>query len=294
MKTRFGSKGVAGVLLAMLILVPVSVSYAGNQRVDKLIEVTERAKEKTETLINITCGNETAMEMIEPGLRLQLDDNVTLFNEAAHNITAYQDVANLTLALGVFRDVYKAVNRIVAATPGLERGQLVDAQGLIQAMKRALERIERLREIEGLPQATSWILDNATLYLNVARAIELLQVGMVNETTYNMTQANKLISLAHSTLQKKAAELKTQRIRSYFKVIENLYNRLDRQVDKLEEGEDLKTMLETAWGHIENARGAEDEDALSELLAARNILEEVEEGLKEQRRAEKGNGNGEE
>ena len=300
MRTRFGNKGIAAVLLAMLILVPASASYAekqeeNDQRVEKLIELAERAKDKTQILINMTYLNTTAIQaIINVGLSGELEDNVTLFNEAAYNITNpdYHNVGNLTLALGVFRDVYKSINRILAATPGVQKGQLVDRQGLIQAMTRALDRIERLEEIENLPDATKWILGNATLYLNVTRAIELLQVGMAEEVTYNKTQANKLISLAHSTLQKKAAELKTQRIRSFFKVIENLYNRLDRQVDKLEDGGDLKTMLGTASGHIEIARSAEDEQALGELVAARNILEEVEQGLKEQRRAGKGNGNG--
>ena len=296
MTKGLGSKHIATVLLALLVLVPVSVSYAGNQRVEKLVELAERAKDKTQVLINMTYLNTTAITAIgNAGFKDQLDANVSDFDEAAHNITVYQDVANLTLALGVFREVYKSINRILAATPGVQKGQLVDRQGLIQAMTRALDRIERLEEIGNLPDATKWILGNATLFLNVTRAIELLQVGMVEEVTYNKTQANKLISLAHSTLQKKAGELKSQRIRSYFNIVEKLYNRLLRQVDKLEDGEgktNLLGNLSTANGHIGNAEGVEDEQALGELVAARNILEEVEQGLKEQRRLEKATGSG--
>ena len=312
---KLHGKRIVTVLLALLVLVPASVSYAQNEdgngkRVEKFIELAERAKDKTETLINITVANLTAMSAIEgAGLLGEFQDNVTLFNEAVENIANAREclgigdlegaIEYVTPALEALREVYKGVNRILAATPEVQRGQLVDAQGLIQAMKRALERIDRLRGIEGLPQATSWILDNATLYLNVTRAIELLQVGMVNETTYNMTQVNKLISLAHSTLQKRAVELKTQRVRSYIKVIENLHNRLSRQVGKLEDGPEkteLQGQLDIAGVHIGNARDrfgeGEDSQALGELLKARNILEEVEQGLKVQGRAEKENGNG--
>lgn len=93
-------------------------------------------------------------------------------------------------------------------------------------MERALERIERMREIADLPLATDWILDNSTIYLDISEAAIWLNEGMVNETAHNLTQANKLISLAHSTLQKRAVELKTKRVESYIKVVENLQNKL--------------------------------------------------------------------
>ena len=265
---------------------PTSVSYAENQRVEKLIELAGRAKEKTEILINMTYLNQTAMDAIEyEGLLGELEANVTLFNEAAYNITVYHDVANLTLALGVFREVYKSVNRILAATPEVQRGQLVDAQGLLQAMTRALDRIERLREIGELPDEAI----EAMSYLNITQAILDLQDGMVEETVYNLTQANKLISEAHKALKKTAAEMNTHRIRNYVKVMNNFCERLGRQVEKLEDSPKKEELQKTLGDVADLVTGAETVD---ELEVARNMLEGVEQGLKEQRRAEKGNGKG--
>jgi len=289
-------KHIITVLLALLVLVPVSVSYAGNQRVEKFIELAEKARDKTETLINITTANTTAMDDIEDAyLDDEFEANVTLFNEAALNITTYQDVANLTLALGVFRDVYKSINRILVES-NVERGQLIDAQGLIQVYKRALRRIDRLEEIDDLPVEVEWLLGNATLHLNVTLAIEWLQQGMVNQTAHNKTMANRYISEAYKTLKKTAAEMNTKRIENYFKTLNKFQERLSRQIGKLDNPSELDiamgavdTLLGEAQDYFDNQQYPEGHEKLEQ---ARNALEEVEEDLKLQRRAEKGKGNG--
>ncbi|MCW4026995.1 MAG: hypothetical protein NWE76_05895 [Candidatus Bathyarchaeota archaeon] len=299
MAARLANKRIITVLLALLVLVPTSLSYAQNQegkdkQVEKFIELAERAKEKTEILINMTYLNTTALGMIESDLREQLDDNVTLFDEAAYNITIeeYQNVGNLTLALGVFRDVYKAINRILAATPEVQRGQLVDAQGLLQAMTRALDRIERLGDIGELPDEAI----EAMGYLNITHAILWLQDGRVEDVTENLTTANRLISEAHKALKNAAAEMNTNRMRNYIKIMNNFHRRLTKQVETLG-NETLEGWLGDAADLISGGQGAEElmgqgeyEEALGKLEDARTVLEEVEQGLKAQRKAEKGNG----
>ena len=277
----------------MLILVPVSVSYAGNQRVEKLVELAERAKEKTQILINMTCLNATAMDAIElAGFKDQLNDNVSVFDEAAYNITVYQDVANLTLALGVFREVYKSINRILAATPEVQRGQLVDAQGLLQAMTRALDRIERLGEIGELPDEAVEALN----YLNVTQAILWLQEGRVEDVTENLTTANKLIADAHKALKDIAKEMNTNRIRAHIKVMTNFRERLYRQLDKIEDKTQVEAALGEAGDHIADAEdflgNGEYSNALDSLEDAKDDLNLAEQRLKEQRRAEKTTGKG--
>ena len=298
MATRLLGKRIITALLVLLVLVPASISYAQGRKVEKFIELAVRAKEKTETLINTTYANETAIETITgAGLYDELDANVTEFNKAVQNITNAQEIfqedpegaiANVTYALGIFREVFKAMNTILTMS-GVQRGQLVDAQGLMQAMKRALDRIDRLEEIGELPIETSWLLGNATLYLNVTQALEWLQIGMVNQTAHNLTQANNLISQAHKTLKKTAAEMNTKRIQSYFRVIENLYSRLKQQVEKAIErdldAETLNATLVTAIRPlIEHAQTLLDEEeyseALEKLQEARDMLEQVEEDLK--------------
>ena len=304
---RLASKRVITVLLALLVLVPTSLSYAQKgetkeKKIEKFIELAERAKEKTETLINITYANATAMEDIEgAGLDVELGDSVSDFNDAVENITnAYVcleagdhegAMANVTYALEVFRAVFKSIH-VILRDSGVPKGQLIDAQGLLQAMKRALERIDRLEEIADLPVETEWLLGNATLYLNIPEAIEWLQEGLVNQTAHNLTQANKLISQAHKTLKKKAVELNTKRIESYLKVIDKLYDRLKRQIEKAmkkwPDAEELNTTLVDEIGpFIDDIGTLLDEEKYSEALAnlekARDMLEGVEQGLKDLR-----------
>ena len=292
MATRFRGKRIAAILFALLVLVPASVSYAQNQengsslkKAEKFVDIAEQAKTRLDDLAEPIGG---IPEELEDDYELALDALV----EASSELVASEPDLSLVVdrakeAMRILRRLFGQVHAYLEES-GVDTESEAQAQGLIVAMERALERIERLRELEGLPLATSWILDNATLYLDLPVAEEWLNQRRVNETAYNLTQANKLISLAHSTLRAKALELKTQRITNYKKVIGNLFNRLSRQVGKLEDNENLKTKLGEAEDHIDNAREAEDAQALGELLAARNILEEVEQGLKEQRRV--GNG----
>jgi hypothetical protein len=306
-------KHIITVLLALLVLVPASASYAQNQdgkgkQVEKFIELAERAKEKTELLINITCANATAIATItSAGFFEELEANVTDFNDAAENITnAYACLeddppdyegatANITYALEVFRDIFKAVKAILAES-GVEKGQLLDGQGLLQAIERALERIEALEAIEELPVEVEWLLGNATLYLDVTKAIERLQLGMVNQTAHNLTAANRLISEAYKALKKTAGEMNTNRIRNFFKVMNNTRERLSKQVNKLNDPSGLQETLSDVDDLIGQAQDAFDNEEYSEALElledARALLDEVEQGLKEQRRAENGNGKG--
>jgi len=308
--TGLTGKRIATVLLVLLALVPTSLSYAQNlegkeTKIQKFIELAERAMDKTETLINITYANTTAMDIItDAGLDDEFSDNVTLFDQAAQNVTNAQErldvgdlegaIANVTYALEVFRDVFKAIHFILCNSD-LSKGELIDAQGLIQAMKRALERIERLEEIEGLPEDALLLLEEARLYLNVTAAIEWLQLGLVNQTAHNLTDANKLIADAHKTLKNAAAEMNTNRIRAHLRVMTNFRERLGSQVDKLEEGQakqDLLTDLGIAGDLISQANGLLDggeySQALEKLQDAGALLDDVEQGLKAQRQAEKG------
>jgi len=304
-------KRVVTVLLVLLALVPTSLSYAQNlegkeAKIQKFIELAEKAMDKTETLINITYANTTAMLTIEvEGLLSEFKANVTLFNKAAQNVTNAQErldagdldgaIGNVTYALEVFRDVFKAIH-VILRDSGLAKGELIDAQGLIQAMKRALERIDKLREIGDLPDEVEWLLGNATQYLNITAAIEWLQLGLVNQTAHNMTAANKLIAEAHKALKKTAAEMNTNRIRAHIRVMMNFRERLNRQLDKIENKTQVETYLGWAGGNITDAEGSlssgDYSEAIDSLEKAKENLDLAELQLKEQRRLEKASGNG--
>jgi len=295
--------GMALLTLVMLTLVPLSISYAEKpdehkeKRAENFVELAERAGEKVGNFLDLIYANETAIETITiAGLDDELARNKTLFETwGMGNLTKAKDsleageyeyaVANATQALSIFREVFKALNTILADSE-VQRGQLIEAQGLIEAMKRALERIEKLREIA--PDEISTILESAEKYLNITTAIAWLREGRVNETAWNKTQANQLISLAHSLLRKKAEELNVKRIRSYLTVIENFHERLDRVVDKaIERGlvgaEDLKEELEDVKPLVDDARSlfeaGDYSAAITKLTQARSMLKEIEQDL---------------
>jgi len=293
---------VGSILLTLVVLMmPVSVAYApeaGEKRAEKFVELAERAGEKVGNFIDIIYANETAIDTItHEGLIDELEGNKTLYEEwGLGNLTEARDaleagdyagaITNATEALTIFRNVFKALNSILEEA-GVARGQLIDAQGLIEAMKRALERIERLREIA--PPEVLAILEAAEEYLDVTTAIAWLREGRVNETAWNMTQGNRLISLAHSLLKGKAAELKDKRLEGYLKLIENLYDRLERLAEKAGATDLLERLTGEAKPLVEGARDAytagEYATAIAKLVEARNILSEIERDLLEFRRA---------
>ena len=229
------------------MLVTATTSYAEKeegkgQTVENLIELAERAKERTETRINVVELNLAAMNAVmSTGLDAQLADNLTLFDKGVVNVTnaylALEEgdyegaIANATEALSVFREVFKAVNTILAEA-GVQGDQLVDGQGLIQAMERILESIDRLSEIGESPEEATSILSRAKLHLDVTQATKWLQMGMVDQIAHNLSQAKKLISQAHEIMKGKAVQLTSKRIENYLKVIEDFYDRLERQIDK--------------------------------------------------------------
>ena len=305
-------KRTIAVLLVLLALVPTSLSFALNEekeekKIENFIELAERAKDKIETLINITQANTTAMDIIDDDTDLYnaFLANVSLFDDAVQNITYAREnlaegdyesaIANVTYALEAFRDIFKAIHTILRDS-GLAKGELIDAQGLIQAMKRALERIERLEGIGGLPVEVEWLLGNATLRLNITAAIEWLQEGRVSDTAHNLTQANKLIADAHKALKDAAKEMNTNRIRNHFKVMYNFRERLQRQLEKVEDKDEVEETLGLADGFIGEAEGFFDDEeypeALEKLEDARDALDLAEQQLKAQRQLEKASGNG--
>jgi hypothetical protein len=305
------NKHLVGLILIaalMATLIPFSAMvYAQRpeeKRAEKFVELAERAGEKVGNFIDIIYANDTAIDTItEAGLYGELEGNKTLFETwglgnltEAHDALEASDypgaIGNATEALGVFREVFKALN-IILAEAGVARGELIDAQGLIEAMKRALDRIERIRGLEGVPDEVLAILDSAEEYLDVETAIVWLSEGNVNQTAWNLTQANQLISLAHSSLKRRAGELNVKRIESYLNVTEKLCDRLERLVDKAVErglagAAELKADIltaETLIGEAKDAFAVADySEAIAKLIEARNRLKDVQRALLELRR----------
>jgi len=293
-------------LVALLILIATLMPFSTlvyaqkseEKRTEKLIELARRAGERIENFINFIYGNETAITTItDAGLKDELDANRTLFKTWGLGNLTDASIAldtgdfseannNATQALSIFREVFKNLNRILEEAE-VERGELIDAQGLIIAMKRTVERIERIRSLNGVPEEVLEILDSAEEYLDVETAITWLSEGKANQTAWNLTQANRLISQAYKSLKKKAGELNVKRIESYLKIIGNLYRRNERLINQaihkgIAKAHELNEKLEAVEELIEEAKAFAAEDhsrAIAKLTDARSRLEQIKRDL---------------
>ena len=226
------------ILLATVIAstAPVSaIFYAQGQNqestAEKFVELADGAGQKVKDLIDLVYANETALQTIEDaGFLDELEGNVTLYYEGLENVTNAYDalavgdyegaIANATEALSVFREVFSSIH-IILCNSGLQKGHLVDAQGLLEAIRRAIEKIERLREIlpENATEAVE-LLDQAEAYLDIDLARTMLLEGKVSEVVYNLTQANQLISQVYHYLKAQAEATNTLRICRYLEFCE--------------------------------------------------------------------------
>jgi len=193
---------------------------------EELVKLADRAEQQVKSLIDLVYANETALQTIEDfGLLDVLDGNVTLYNQGAENLTEAHStlestdyegaIANATEALNIFREVFRSIHIILEDT-GLQKGHLVDSQGLLEAITRSLERIDRLKAI--LPaDATEALelLEQAEAYLDIDAAIMLLLEGQESQVISNLQQANQLISQAYQYFKGLAGESNIWRIRDY-------------------------------------------------------------------------------
>ena len=251
------------IILATVIVMAAPASAAmfygqsESVKAEKIAELADKAGQKVENLIELLYVNETALEMIENATLLdELEGNVTLFDEGTANVTAAYEaleaedyegaIANATQALENFREVFKSIH-IILYESDVQKGQIIDAQGLLVAMERALERIERIRELLNNTSTEALeLLDNATNYLDIDTARLWLLDGKVSETAYNLTQANHLISEAHQYLKNQAEQGNSIRIRNYLRCMERIRERIRENLELAgNEGIDISTVLES-------------------------------------------------
>lgn len=292
------------VILATIIVTaaPVSAAMFNGQsesdRAEKIVELADKAGKKADNLIDIIYANDTVLEMIEDATLLdELVNNVTLYDEGVANVTAAYDalevedyegaVGNATEALSTFREVLSSIHYIMQES-GVARGEILDGQGLLTAMDRALERIERLREIlddidpeevseEDLQEAID-LLDDAEAYLDKDTAIQWLLDGNVTETAYNITQANSLISDAHQILKELAREANPHRINNFLAQMTRARERLRERLQHAGgEGVDVNGLL-NQMGY-ENM--TEFEKALQEMASNAEDVDDIKDVLKE-------------
>jgi tetratricopeptide (TPR) repeat protein len=259
------------VALAMLVSVimtvaPASAIFAGQAQVqatpaEELVELADRAEQQVKNLIDLVYANETALQMIEDAELLdELEGNVTLYNQGVGNLTKAHDALEIedyeratdyaTEAMSIFREVFSSIH-IILDKAGIQKGHLADNQGLLEAMARALERVEFLRQI--LPEnatETLQLLDRAKAYLDIDAAKALLLEGKTSEVISNLDQAKQLISQVYQYLKELGEDSDVWRI----------YNYCERSQERMRErfrfgsdnGINFSSALELQGYHSEN------------------------------------------
>jgi hypothetical protein len=313
------------VALAMLVSVlmaaaPASAILYGQAQIqaapaEELVELTDRAEQQVKNLIDLVYANETALQQIEDvDLLEELEGNVTLFNEGVGNLTAAHDaleiadyevaVAYATEALRLFREVFSSIHVILEAA-GLQKGHLVDNQGLLEAITRELQRIDWLRAIlpEDAPEDIKQLLDDAEALLDIDTARALLLEGKEAEVRSNLQDAKHLISQVYQYLKEQGEESDSWRILGYCEGVQERIRERFRAGNQ--SGVDFTAVLESLGCQSENqfmetlqnmiqtaqSKTGDFKNALQDLEAIGQMVQEMDQALTQEMQRYKG-GNG--
>jgi hypothetical protein len=313
------------IVLAMVVSVimataPVSAILYGQAQVqatpaEELVELADRAEQQVKNLIDLVYANETALQQIEDvGLIDELESNVTLYDEGVANLTEAHNALEVadyevavdyaTDALHAFREVFSSIHIILEAA-GLQKGHLVDNQGLLEAMARELQRIDWLRAIlpEDAPESIVQLLDDAEALLDIDAARALLLEGEETEVRSNLQEAKQLISQVYQYLKEQAVESNTWRISNYCESVQERIRERFRQGNQT--GVDFTGVLaslgyqsenqfmETLQNMIQTAQGktGDFKNALQDLDAIGQLVQQMDQALtQEMNRYQGGNG----
>jgi hypothetical protein len=247
-------------LVAVLALSAVMQAYAvapaeDAQRAEQMVKAAETALFKVESFVNSTLQNINVASKLESlGLMGDLSGNASLLEqakallaEAKADIAAgnYTDaVAKAMEAMKVCRDVFKSIHEILEKA-GVEEaeGPEIQAQGLLVAINRSLERIERIEAI--LPENAldiKALLDQAAALLNVMEAEQLLKEGNVTEVAHRLAEANKLINQAFQLLKAKAEEKIAERVEKFKAKVEEWISGIAEKMNVTGLGEAMRRL----------------------------------------------------
>ena len=217
---------------AIMTSAPISAIFYGHGQIqsmpaEELVELADRAEQQVKNLIDLVYANDTAIQKVKDfGLIDFLESNVTLYDQGVGNLTAAHDALEITdhanaveyaiSALSIFREVFSSIH-LILEDAGLNKGQLIDNQGLLEAITRLLQRIDWLRGIlpEDAPEAVKQLLGDAEALLDLDAARALLLEGKPAEVISNLQEAKELISQVYDYLKEQAEESNAWRIDGY-------------------------------------------------------------------------------
>jgi hypothetical protein len=215
----------ASILLATAPAMFLAQGQIQTAPVQQVVAVAERASQQVQNLINLIKSDDDALAQIETvGLTDEFNENVTLFATGFENLGAAQTalensenenaVASALEALKIFREVYISIH-VIMNTAGLQQSDLIESQGLLEAITRELQRIDRLREIlpTDVPENIRQSLDTAETLLGEART--LLLAGDITKARTTFLDAENSISEVYQCLKEEAEILNTWRLNNY-------------------------------------------------------------------------------
>jgi len=225
-------------------------------RAENLVVLADKTKEQVQSFIDLICANVTVLDLIEgAGFMDELERNITLFSQGIDKLTNahemlsasnYQDaVAKATEAFHAFKQVFVALY-VILDKSGVQKGEIIDAQGLLEAMRRTLEKIDKLRQLN-LTEEAKEILNNATIFLNIETARILLMEGNVSEIVGNLTQAKNMIKEVYKLLADCARERNTMRnrVQNFLRGLNNAMERIRQRLQLAEkQGFNVTAILE--------------------------------------------------
>jgi len=189
-----------------------------------MLQIANRTASRIRLFINRVQGNDTLMAILENASLLdEFKGNVSALEEAEEallmaetlieegNYTAA--IATVREALATMRKVYMAMYRFAERCIKEKVKVEERASGLIVAMNRTLERLEKIEGLAG--EEASQLIEEARGLLNITEAKKLLAAGNVSEVAERLAQANKIMGQIFKVLRNKARERFEEKTRRF-------------------------------------------------------------------------------
>jgi hypothetical protein len=302
------TKVAAIVILASIILATTPAIFLAQGQIQtassqQMVALAERAAQQVQNLIDMINADEDALAKIETvGLIDEFNENVTLFETGLGNLEAsqtalanseYEDAIDSAVeAFSVFREVYSSIH-VILQEADLLKGDLIENQGLLEAITRQLQRIDKLKEI--LPDGSSIeiveLLDDAEGVLNEART--LLLDGDVTAASSAFLEAKQDISEVYQYLKEQAEESNTWRLSNYCQGIQERIRERFRYGQ--DQGVDFTNVLqsygyqtesqfmEALQNRIQTAQGEQNFNiALQDCEAVSQMVQQMEQSLNQE------------
>jgi len=282
---------------------PLQYPVDEKQRAELTIRSAQIALFKAESFINYTKSalskanaTELAKEALDSATTLLnnakalLEEAKAYFDQGAYENATLKAMEAMRLCREAYRTLHESLEEKGFVKPERPEVPEVQGRGILVAVNRSLERIERLKALIGSKEVPQQIIDNlakAEGLLNISSIQQLLVAGNVSEVARRLAEAEKLIGQAyglfHSTVKAKVAE----RIEKYkSKVLEELGKAVNATALNealkglgLKSFEELKSLVEDRVSEAKKDAKAGIDKALQKLKEVRDKLEELRKSL---------------